>query len=204
MAPHSAKQLGLTLPPGLLSIAGEVSRCRTEQLRYKSRMSEITKDTHATLHQLVAGEDTIKEEGRLGDLVLRYIRLSSSQRPEYFIMIGQTEYLPKQIERWARDFWFDIADRRLQWWPLFTRKRQMLRCHEMTWGPSFGLVHRSKDPGNQITAATAVRSRTCWRTGAARAKTERLKALRLAKEAQVQTEELPAKPTKRRTTPRNK
>src|SRR5580704_11379742 len=72
--------------------------------RYKSRMSEITKDTHATLHQLVAGEDTIKEEGRLGDLVLRYISLSSSQRPEYFIMIGQIEYLPKQIERWARDF----------------------------------------------------------------------------------------------------
>src|SRR5580698_9367277 len=67
-------------------------------------MSEITKNTHATLHQLVAGEDTVKEESRLGDLVLRYISLSSSQRPEYFIMIGQVEYLPKQIERWARDF----------------------------------------------------------------------------------------------------
>jgi hypothetical protein len=67
-------------------------------------MSEITKDTPATLHQLVAGEDTIKEEGRLGDLVLRYISLSSTQRPEYFIMIGQVEYLPKQIERWAREF----------------------------------------------------------------------------------------------------
>ena len=39
---------------------------------------------------------------------------------------------------------------------------------------------------------------------ATRAKTERLKALRLAQEAQVQTEEPPAKPTKRRTTPRNK
>jgi hypothetical protein len=39
---------------------------------------------------------------------------------------------------------------------------------------------------------------------AMRAKTERLKALRLAKEAQAQTEESPAKPTKRRTTPRNK
>jgi hypothetical protein len=39
---------------------------------------------------------------------------------------------------------------------------------------------------------------------ATRAKTERLKALRLAKEAQVQAEEPPAKPTKRRTTPRNK
>jgi hypothetical protein len=39
---------------------------------------------------------------------------------------------------------------------------------------------------------------------ATRAKTERLKALRLAKEAQVQTEEPPAKPTKRRTTPRKK
>jgi hypothetical protein len=37
-----------------------------------------------------------------------------------------------------------------------------------------------------------------------RAKTERLRALRLAKEAQVQTEEPPAKPIKRRTTPRNK
>src|ERR1700758_1631288 len=49
-----------------------VARYRTEQLRYKSRMSEITKDTQATLHQLVAGEDTIKEEGRLGELVLRY------------------------------------------------------------------------------------------------------------------------------------
>ena len=71
---------------------------------YKSKMSEITKDTHATLHHLVAGKDTIQEQGQLGDLVLRYISFSSSQRPEYFIMIGQIEYLPKQIERWARDF----------------------------------------------------------------------------------------------------
>ena len=39
---------------------------------------------------------------------------------------------------------------------------------------------------------------------ATRAKTERLRELRLAKEAQVQTEERPAKPIKRRTTPRNK
>ena len=39
---------------------------------------------------------------------------------------------------------------------------------------------------------------------ATRAKTERLRALRLAKEAQLQTEEPPAKPIKRRTTPRNK
>lgn len=67
-------------------------------------MSEITKDTPATLHQLVAGEDTIEEHGRLEDLILRYIRLGGSQQPEYFITIGQTEYLPKQIERWARDF----------------------------------------------------------------------------------------------------
>ena len=67
-------------------------------------MSEITKDTYATLHRLVAGEETIKEEGRLADLVLRYIRLSSTRRAEYFITIGQVEYLPKQIERWARDF----------------------------------------------------------------------------------------------------
>lgn len=67
-------------------------------------MSEITKDTHATLHQLVAGEDTIKEQGPLQDLVLRYISLTSNQRSEYFITIGQVEYLPKQIERWALDF----------------------------------------------------------------------------------------------------
>jgi hypothetical protein len=39
---------------------------------------------------------------------------------------------------------------------------------------------------------------------ATRAKTERLRALRLAKEAQVQTEQPPAKPTKRRTAARNK
>jgi hypothetical protein len=39
---------------------------------------------------------------------------------------------------------------------------------------------------------------------ATRAKTERLKALRLAKEAQARIEEPPVKPTKRRTTPRNK
>jgi hypothetical protein len=38
---------------------------------------------------------------------------------------------------------------------------------------------------------------------ATRAKTERLKALRLAKEVQVQTEEPLAKAIKRRTTPRN-
>jgi hypothetical protein len=67
-------------------------------------MSGITRDTQATLHQLVAGENTIKEEGRLEELVLRYIGLTSIQRPEYFITISQVEYLPKQIERWARDF----------------------------------------------------------------------------------------------------
>jgi hypothetical protein len=67
-------------------------------------MSGITKDTYATLHHLVAGEDTIKEEGRLGELVLRYINPFSNQQPEYFITIGQVEYLPKQIERWAHDF----------------------------------------------------------------------------------------------------
>ena len=67
-------------------------------------MSEITQDTPATLHRLIAGEDTIKEEGRLGHLVLRYIGLSKSQRPEYFITIDQVEYLPVQIERWAREF----------------------------------------------------------------------------------------------------
>ena len=39
---------------------------------------------------------------------------------------------------------------------------------------------------------------------ATRAKTERLRALRLAKEAQVQTGEPPAKPIKRRATSRNK
>ena len=39
---------------------------------------------------------------------------------------------------------------------------------------------------------------------AVRAKTERLKALRLAKKAQAQTEEPPAKPTKRRPVRRNK
>jgi hypothetical protein len=39
---------------------------------------------------------------------------------------------------------------------------------------------------------------------AVRAKTERLKALRLAKKAQAQTEEPPAKPTKRRPARRNK
>ena len=39
---------------------------------------------------------------------------------------------------------------------------------------------------------------------ATRAKTERLKALRLAKEAQAQTEEQPAEPTKRSTTLRDK
>ena len=39
---------------------------------------------------------------------------------------------------------------------------------------------------------------------AVRAKTERLKALRLAKEAQAQTEEPPAKPTKRRPASRKK
>jgi len=67
-------------------------------------MSKITSDTRATLHRLVAGEDTIKQEGRLADLVLRYISLTGSQQAEYFITIGDVEYLPIQIERWARDF----------------------------------------------------------------------------------------------------
>ena len=67
-------------------------------------MSEITQDTQATLHQLVAGEDTVKEHGPLKDIILRYISLTGSQHPDYFITIGEVEYLPKQIERWARDF----------------------------------------------------------------------------------------------------
>ena len=67
-------------------------------------MSAITKDTPATLHQLVAGEDTIEQHGRLADLILRYIGLTDDQRAEHFITIGQVEYLPIQIERWARDF----------------------------------------------------------------------------------------------------
>ena len=67
-------------------------------------MPEITKDTPATLHQLVAGEDTVKEEGRLEDIILRFIGFTGSQRPEYYITIADVEYLPIQIERWARDF----------------------------------------------------------------------------------------------------
>ncbi len=70
----------------------------------RNPMPEITRDTLAALHRLVAGEDTIKQEGRLADMVLRYIGFSSSQRPEYFITIGAVEYLPKQIERWAHEF----------------------------------------------------------------------------------------------------
>jgi hypothetical protein len=62
---------------------------------------------------------------------------------------------------------------------------------------SFKQEERARD-GRKAMAEYEVQAR------AARAKTERLKALRLAKEAQVQTEEPPAKPTKRRTTPRNK
>jgi hypothetical protein len=62
-------------------------------------MPEIIKGIQATQHQLVAGEDTFKEKDRLEDSILRYIGLSSSQQPEYFITIGQIEYLPKQSVR---------------------------------------------------------------------------------------------------------
>ena len=62
---------------------------------------------------------------------------------------------------------------------------------------SFKQEERVRD-GRKAMAEYEVQAR------ATRAKTERLKALRLAKEAQVQTEEQPAEPTKRRTTPRKK
>ena len=62
---------------------------------------------------------------------------------------------------------------------------------------SFKQEERARD-GQKAMAEYEVQAR------ATRAKTERLRALRLAKEAQVQTEEPPAKPIKRRTTPRNK
>ena len=57
---------------------------------------------------------------------------------------------------------------------------------------SFKQVERARD-GQKATAEYEVQAR------ATRAKTERLKALRLAKEAQAQTEEPPAKPSKRPT-----
>jgi hypothetical protein len=62
---------------------------------------------------------------------------------------------------------------------------------------SFKEEERARD-GRKATAEYEVQAR------ATRAKTERLKAPRLATEAQVQAEELPARPTKRRTTPSNK
>jgi hypothetical protein len=62
---------------------------------------------------------------------------------------------------------------------------------------SFKQEERARD-GRKATAEYEVQAR------ATRAKTERLKALRLATEAQVQAEEPPARPTKRRTTPSNK
>jgi hypothetical protein len=62
---------------------------------------------------------------------------------------------------------------------------------------SFKQEERVRD-GRKAMAEYEVQAR------ATRAKTERLKVLRLAKEAQVQTEEQPAEPTKRRTTSRNK
>ena len=62
---------------------------------------------------------------------------------------------------------------------------------------SFKQEERARD-GQKAMAEYEVQAR------ATRAKTERLKVLRLAKEAQAQTEEAPAKPTKRHTTPRNK
>jgi hypothetical protein len=81
-----------------------VPPCSAYQRRLIDIKERNVRVTQATLHQLVAGGDTIKEEVRLEELVLRYIGLTSVQRPEYFITISQIEYLPKQIERWARDF----------------------------------------------------------------------------------------------------
>src|SRR5262245_43370576 len=72
-------------------------------------MSEITKDTQATLHQLVAGEDTTKQESRLEDLVRLYISFTGSQRPEYFFTIGQIECLPKTDRALGARFRLDIA-----------------------------------------------------------------------------------------------
>jgi hypothetical protein len=67
-------------------------------------MGHIDNDTQAILHRLVAGEDTIKELGRLEDLVGRFITFSSTLRPEYFITVADVEYGAKQVERWARTF----------------------------------------------------------------------------------------------------
>ncbi len=67
-------------------------------------MGHINKDTQATLHRLVAGEETVKESGRLEDVVLRYVALPSVQRPEYFITVADVEYGTKQVERWAIEF----------------------------------------------------------------------------------------------------
>jgi hypothetical protein len=60
-------------------------------------------------------------------------------------------------------------------------------CHEFRSGPSTGRKKFQKG-----------------RARAGRTKTERLNALRLAKKAQAQTEEPPAKPTKRRPVRREK
>jgi hypothetical protein len=62
---------------------------------------------------------------------------------------------------------------------------------------SFKEEERARD-GRKAMAEHEVQAR------ATRAKTERLKALRLAKEAEAQTDEPPVKPTKRRNTTSNK
>jgi hypothetical protein len=75
-------------------------------------------------------------------------------------------------------------------------------CYEFRSGPSraernFKKEERARD-GRQAMIEYEVQAR------ATRARTERLKALRLAEEAQAQTEEPPAKPTKRRPVRREK
>jgi hypothetical protein len=68
----------------------------------------MDKDTEATLHRRKFGqEDRVTTHGRLEDLVRQFKTLSSGQKAERTMMVGDMEYGPQEINDLARRLWID-------------------------------------------------------------------------------------------------
>jgi hypothetical protein len=65
----------------------------------------MDRDTKATLHRRNVPEaDRMITEGRIGDLVRAFKILPKDTRREYSIQVGGTEYAPREVDNFAREF----------------------------------------------------------------------------------------------------
>jgi hypothetical protein len=69
---------------------------------------DVDKDTQATLHHRKFSQaDKMIASGRLEDMVRQFRAFATSMRQEYFIMVGEMEYGPHEIEDLAKKLHID-------------------------------------------------------------------------------------------------